>query len=263
MPNRIIKESICASESVDELSWFEEVFFYRLIVNCDDYGRMDARPAILKARLFPLKERIALKDVSGALQKLADVGCVRLYDCDSKPYLYLPSWEVHQSIRAKKSKFPSPDNVNAHEINCMQMISDDCKCSRNPIQSESNPIRESESLIAPSKKQEVAGGFDEFWDCYPKKVGKKDALKAWNKLKPNDKLKDTIIAGIRKWNASDQWTKDNGQYIPHPATFLNGERWKDDCKIAKGIGLSNDRDYDYDEISRLAAQKLAKYGKGE
>lgn len=42
MPNRIIKESICVSESIDSLSWFDEVFFYRLIVNCDDYGRLDA-----------------------------------------------------------------------------------------------------------------------------------------------------------------------------------------------------------------------------
>ena len=32
MPNRIIKESICRSEEIDSLSWFEEVLFYRLIV---------------------------------------------------------------------------------------------------------------------------------------------------------------------------------------------------------------------------------------
>src|SRR5574344_2020879 len=105
MPNRIIKESICTSDSLDSLSWFEECFFYRLLVNCDDYGRMDARPAVLKSRLFPLKERIALKDIKDALVKLADVGCVRLYDCDGKPYLHLPTWEVNQSIRAKRSKY--------------------------------------------------------------------------------------------------------------------------------------------------------------
>ena len=92
------------------LSWFEECFFYRLLVNCDDYGRMDARPAVLKSRLFPLKERIALKDIRDALGKLADIGCVRLYECDGKPYLYLPAWEVHQSIRAKRSKYPAPED---------------------------------------------------------------------------------------------------------------------------------------------------------
>lgn len=131
MPNRIIKESTCTSETIDQMTWFEECFFHRLWTACDDYGRMDARPAILKSRLFPLKERLSLKDIQNALQKMVDIGCVRLYECDSKPYLYLPSWEVHQQVRAKKSKYPSPDE------SCNHMISSDVKCPRNPIQSES------------------------------------------------------------------------------------------------------------------------------
>lgn len=131
MPNRIIKESVCASDTIDQMTWFEECFFHRLWTACDDYGRMDARPAILKSRLFPLKERLSLKDINDALYKLADIGCVRLYECDGKPYLYLPSWEVHQSIRAKKSKYPAPESI------CKQMKSNESKCPRNPIQSES------------------------------------------------------------------------------------------------------------------------------
>lgn len=160
MPNRILKESICTSESIEKLSFFEEVFFYRLIVNCDDYGRMDARPAVLKARLFTLKDRITLKEVAGALRVLADVGIVRLYECDGKPYLYLPSWEVHQTIRAKKSRYPQPpaeenSNLHAHESICKQMISD-----VPVIQSNTNPnpntIRESESEARACAHKETA-----------------------------------------------------------------------------------------------------------
>ena len=58
MPNRILKESICTSDQIDALTWFDEVVWYRLIVNCDDYGRMDGRPAVLKSRLFPLKGNV-------------------------------------------------------------------------------------------------------------------------------------------------------------------------------------------------------------
>ena len=58
MPNRILRETVCTSNSVDQLSWFEEVLFYRLIVNCDDFGRYDGRAAIIKNRLFPLKEML-------------------------------------------------------------------------------------------------------------------------------------------------------------------------------------------------------------
>ena len=138
MPNRIIKESVCTSDTIDQMSWFEECFYHRLWTACDDYGRMDARPSILKSKLFPLKDRLSLKDIQNALQRMVDIGCVRLYECDSKPYLYLPSWEVHQQVRAKRSKYPSPDET------CNHMISDACKCPRNPIQSESESESESE-----------------------------------------------------------------------------------------------------------------------
>ena len=131
MPNRIIKESICTSESINTLTWFEEVFWYRLIVTVDDYGRMDARPAILKARLFPLKDRVTLKDVSSALSKLAGIGCVSLYEYDGKPYLYLPAWLVHQTPRAKESKYPAPDcYLQASENKCKQMQASENKCKQ-------------------------------------------------------------------------------------------------------------------------------------
>lgn len=134
MPNRVIKESVCSSESIDKMSWFEECFFYRLLVNCDDYGCMDARPKILKAKLFPLKDRLSLKDIEDALHRMADIGCVRLYECDGKPYLYLPSWGAHQTIRAKRRKYPDPESC---ESTCKQMLADDSNSPRNPIQSES------------------------------------------------------------------------------------------------------------------------------
>jgi DnaD/phage-associated family protein len=128
MPNRILKDSICTSESIDQLTPFEETFFYRLIVNCDDYGLFDARLSILKARCFPLKERITLRQIESALTHMASIGIVQVYVVDERPYLCLPSWSVHQQVRAQKRKFPPPD------ITCDQLISDDIRCPRNPIQ---------------------------------------------------------------------------------------------------------------------------------
>lgn len=148
MPNRIIKESVCTSDTIDQMSWFEECFFHRLWTACDDYGRMDARPAILKSKLFPLKERLSLKDIQNALQKMVDIGCVITYVCDGKPYLYLPSWEVHQQVRAKKSKYPVPGET------CNHLISDDIKCPRNPIQSESESESEKRARKAHAAPRE-------------------------------------------------------------------------------------------------------------
>lgn len=132
MPDRIIKESICISETLNKLSDFEERFWNRLIVNCDDYGRFDARPAILKGRLFPLMESKTHKDMTGALNKLASVGLVELYEVDGKPFLRVVKWDKYQRIRAKRSKFPAP------EESCRQMTADDGECPRNPIQSNPN-----------------------------------------------------------------------------------------------------------------------------
>ena len=87
MPNRILKESICRSDTIDQLSWFEEVLFYRLIVSCDDYGRFDGRPAIIRGTCFPLKD-ITNKTIADALQKLTSVGLVREYYVQGRPYLH-------------------------------------------------------------------------------------------------------------------------------------------------------------------------------
>lgn len=147
MPNRILKESIRISDSIDRLSWFEEVLFYRLIVSCDDYGRYDGRPAIIKNMLFPLKENLTLQTVTKAINNLASAELVVLYEFEGKPYLYLPGWNEHQAVRAKKSKFPAPeDGMIKREIICKQMQADASKCLRNPIQSNTNPNPNAEAV---------------------------------------------------------------------------------------------------------------------
>lgn len=187
MPNRIIKESICYSEDVNKLSWAEEVFFYRLIVHCDDYGRLDARPAILKAKLFPLKD-ITAKQVETFLNKLVTVGMVRVYEYDRQPFLQLLAWEKHQQIRAKKSKYPAPDKLQlmiddelnnySSEINGNQMISD-----VPVIQSESEseytplpPLGESDGEIK-LKLNEILIDIDKYFEDtyseYPNKTADK------------------------------------------------------------------------------------------
>ena len=147
MPNRILKESIRESDSIDSLNWFQEVLFYRLIVSCDDYGRFDGRTSVIKNRLFPLKEDLTLKTVADAIQKLVSAGLVVLYNYDGKPYLYLPTWTAHQNVRAKRSKYPEPviicDNVNTSASICNQMQGEED--NGNQLQ-ENVPVIQSESL---------------------------------------------------------------------------------------------------------------------
>ena len=70
--------------------------------------------------------------------------------------------------------------------------------------------------------------FDEFWQAYPKKVGKGYAFECFKKIKPSRKLVDTMLEAIAKQKKSDMWKRDKGQYIPNPSTWLNQKRWEDD-----------------------------------
>lgn len=173
MSNRILKESICVSDTIDELSWFEEVLFYRLIVNCDDYGRFDGRVNIIKNRLFPLKDGLTAKAVKDGINRLSTVGLVTLYEFEGRPYLQLVTWNDHQSIRARKSKYPAiVDSVNASESKCKQMNADECRCNQMQanvpvIQSESKSESKSESeseckTAEPSAHPEKKSAFGQF-----------------------------------------------------------------------------------------------------
>ena len=64
--------------------------------------------------------------------------------------------------------------------------------------------------------------FDVFWRLYPRKVGKKNALRAWGKIDVREAT--AIFENVRIMSESENWRKNNGQYIPHPSTYLNGER---------------------------------------
>lgn len=70
--------------------------------------------------------------------------------------------------------------------------------------------------------------FDKFWKAYPKKQGKAQAEKAFAKHKPDDKLLANMIAAIHAQATSEQWIKGGGQFVPMPATWLNGRRWEDE-----------------------------------
>lgn len=81
--------------------------------------------------------------------------------------------------------------------------------------------------------------FDEFWVAYPKKVGKADARKAFAKAIKNVDL-DTMLNAISVQKESDQWSRDNGKYIPNPSTWLNQGRWDDEL-APKGVVTKNGR----------------------
>jgi hypothetical protein len=92
-------------------------------------------------------------------------------------------------------------------------------------------------ITTPNKQKEIKGkeiqGFEEFWLKYPYKANKPSALRAWNKINPDDSLKAQMFEAIEKSTKSENWLKEDGKYIPLPASWLNGHRWEDQIVVKK------------------------------
>lgn len=73
--------------------------------------------------------------------------------------------------------------------------------------------------------------FERFWGAYPRKVKKKIAFEKWCALNPDLDLVEKILAAVAQQSKSPQWKKDEGQFIPHPSTWINERRWEDEVSI--------------------------------
>lgn len=81
--------------------------------------------------------------------------------------------------------------------------------------------------------------FLEFWNAYPKKVGKGTAEKAFKKISLTQELFLSILEAVKLQCQCEQWVKDCGQFIPNPATWLNQRRWEDDVQPAQSIATQS------------------------
>lgn len=67
-------------------------------------------------------------------------------------------------------------------------------------------------------------GFERFWAAYPRRQARKDARRAWDRLRPTPEVQDAILSALT-WQR-DAWA--DLTYAPLPATYLRGERWTDE-----------------------------------
>lgn len=73
--------------------------------------------------------------------------------------------------------------------------------------------------------------FDIFWKAYPRKVAKGAARTAWERTASIRPSLDVLLEAVEKQKTQDQWQRDGGMFIPHPATWLKQERWEDEIEI--------------------------------
>lgn len=93
----------------------------------------------------------------------------------------------------------------------------------------------SNTIKQETKNKAIKKQFDKFWQAYPRKVSKKEAQKSWKKINPSLELFEKILKALEMVKQTEQWKKDNGKFIPYPATWLNQERWTDEIKMMQNI----------------------------
>lgn len=116
-------------------------------------------------------------------------------------------------------------------ISCSNSEQNDCHLSGKTEQDESLVVQKADDRKAkspcPSMTPEQEDPlFDQFWEAYPRKVGKRNAQKVFEHLQVDKPLLDKMLRQIAIAKQSRQW--QDVQYIPHPATWLNGRRWEDE-----------------------------------
>ena len=124
--------------------------------------------------------------------------------------------------RALKGAKARWDNATSNASSTQQAMLIECP-SPSPSPS---PLSTTDNKTTLSSKQDDRG-FETFWEMYPKKVGKKAAQNAWRKIDSPITTLDLIREALLWQKLSEQWLKDNGQFIPNPQTYLNQGRWLD------------------------------------
>lgn len=82
-------------------------------------------------------------------------------------------------------------------------------------------------LTLPDLQKDKPLAFDLFYELYPKKKSKGKAEEAWKKLNPDEQLQKTILKTLERAKTSDEWKKNHGEFIPHPANWIINRGWED------------------------------------
>lgn len=156
---------------------------------------------------------------------------------DPLPPHRLTNWEARQPLRedktnAERQRRWRERQKQARDGTSRNGVTERYERYRNAESESLSPSVESQS---PESESEGHGDFDEFWSLYPRKVGKGQARKAWSGALRKASAGE-IILGVRR--AAEAFCANDPRYIPHPATWLNGERWLDEIPQQTGGPLN-------------------------
>lgn len=250
---RNIKPGFFKNEDLAECSPWARLCFAGLWTLADREGRLEDRPKRIKGELFAFDS----VEVEPLLRDLEARGFILRYVVDGRALMQIVAFLKHQTPhhREPESDLPPPQSPGQPPDGTTpkpraEDASNDDKAqgkpkaeeARNDLASGSGRVSRAGALdsgllipdsgyqSSPKPRRVVHDfppGFETFWSAYPRKDAKADAAKAFTRLRPDEALLRSMLSAIAWQRDSEQWRKDR-QFIPLPATWLNGRRWLDE-----------------------------------
>ena len=216
MRARNLKPGFFKNEILAECDPLARLLFEGLWCMADRMGRLEYRPKRIKAEILPYDS----VDVTKLLDQLLTKGFIIVYKYENEYYLEIPTFTQHQNchIKEPESTIPAPCE------------NEPCTVAAVPLSSFLLPLTES-PLPKVRKKivsNEFKNDFEAFWKLYPKKKSKGDAEKAWGQMVTSKEIVEAILKKIPLLKNTEDWQKENGRFIPYPASWLRAKGWEDE-----------------------------------
>jgi hypothetical protein len=214
------------------------------------------------AEEFGISERSVIRGVS-LLEDLGVISVARFRDGKSpNVYTLLPFLPTGDCVSPLPLSHPTDDYKSPQRVTVSHPTGDLQSPEQYPQNNthlnhtqEPHPGGQGRGLKKGSVPPQETEDFRRFWAEYPRKVGKVKALDAWLRLAPDVALVEKIMEVLRKDKRSRQWTKDNGEYIPHPTTWLNRRRWEDGDDARPASGGTNSFEFRAEHAAGLYSEE--------
>jgi len=261
---RTIKPEYWQDEKIGKLSMPARLLFIGMWNFSDDAGVVRGNPVFLRSQIFPYDD-ITKEQMESWLSEIENQQLIITFVANDESFYEIKNFLKHQLIN-RPSKNKNPKRVKNDEQSLMKNKTltessvstqtrlndgsltereyikgihinppppfqggyDDLEKTSDEKPKTETPVKKNKTELPPDQKS----FFDRFYQAYPKHVAKEDAVRAWKKITPppTEDFVNTLIARIDILRTTDGWLKNNGEFIPNPATWLNGKRWDDEIK---------------------------------
>lgn len=220
---RSVHPGFFRDEDLVGCSAFARLLYIGLGVEADDKGIFEWKPLQLKMTLFPADN----VDVALLLAELINAGNVRQFDVGGKAFGAIRNFRKYQRPKTPNDIHPMPREIAEYVAFPQKEKCTELTTSHFPQKGENAPQmedgggkREEEKNISLEAERE----FEEWYAVFPKHVGKGQARRSYRAAKRKTSS-EVLLAGAHK--AAAAFATSDPRFIPHPATWLNGERWLD------------------------------------